>query len=241
MQNILKNNNARGITLLELLVVLGVLAIVATLLTGALAEFRTTSALAEAKSEIIGILRDARSRTIASRNNMQYGVHFDLAENIVALFEGDTYNAGKLRYHRIILMNDADVDGEHITTLALTFFFRHMPDIIQGGYLYIAMPPLYRIEADKKEYYVYTDTERDAKLAELKDRKTTLQRYKGLGEMNPEQLWMTTMNPAKRMLKQVHIEEAEAADEIFSILMGDDVAPRKKFIQINAHQASLDV
>ena len=93
MQNILKNNNARGITLLELLVVLGVLAIVATLLTGALAEFRTTSALGEAKSEIIGILRDARSRTIASRNNMQYGVHFDLAENIVALFEGDTYNA----------------------------------------------------------------------------------------------------------------------------------------------------
>jgi len=167
----------------------------------------------------------------------------ELKNLIIALGTGvgDTYNAGKLRYHRIILMNDADVDGEHITTLALTFFFRHMPDIIQGGYLYIAMPPLYRIEADKKEYYVYTDTERDAKLAELKDRKTTLQRYKGLGEMNPEQLWMTTMNPAKRMLKQVHIEEAEAADEIFSILMGDDVAPRKKFIQINAHQASLDV
>ena len=154
---------------------------------------------------------------------------------------GETYNAERLRYHRIILMNDADVDGEHITTLALTFFYRHMKEVIEGGYLYIAMPPLYRIEVDKKEHYVYTDSERDTLLEEYKGKKVTLQRYKGLGEMNPEQLWMTTMNPEKRMLKKVHIEEAAFADEIFSTLMGDEVAPRKKFIQSNAHQANLDV
>lgn len=167
----------------------------------------------------------------------------ELKNLIIALGTGigETYNAERLRYHRIILMNDADVDGEHITTLALTFFYRHMKEVIEGGYLYIAMPPLYRIEVDKKEHYVYTDTERDTLLEEYKGKKVTLQRYKGLGEMNPEQLWMTTMNPEKRMLKKVHIEEAAAADEIFSTLMGDEVAPRKKFIQSNAHQAQLDV
>lgn len=167
----------------------------------------------------------------------------ELKNLIIALGTGigETYNADRLRYHRIILMNDADVDGEHITTLALTFFYRHMKEVIEGGYLYIAMPPLYRIEVDKKEHYVYTDSERDTLLEEYKGKKVTLQRYKGLGEMNPEQLWMTTMNPEKRMLKKVHIEEAEAADEIFSTLMGDEVAPRKKFIQSNAHQAQLDI
>jgi DNA gyrase subunit B len=167
----------------------------------------------------------------------------ELKNLIIALGTGigETYNAERLRYHRVILMNDADVDGEHITTLALTFFYRHMKEVIEGGYLYIAMPPLYRIEVDKKEHYVYTDSERDALLEEYKGKKITLQRYKGLGEMNPEQLWMTTMNPEKRMLKKVHIDEAAAADEIFSTLMGDEVAPRKKFIQSNAHQANLDV
>ncbi len=167
----------------------------------------------------------------------------ELKNLIIALGTGvgETYNAERLRYHRIILMNDADVDGEHITTLALTFFFRHMPEIIAGGFLYIAMPPLYRIEADKKEYYVYTDEQRDTKLAEFKDKKVTLQRYKGLGEMNPEQLWMTTMNPEHRMLKKVLIQDASHADEIFSVLMGDEVPPRKKFIQLNAHVANLDV
>ena len=167
----------------------------------------------------------------------------ELKNLIVALGTGigETYNAERLRYHRVILMNDADVDGEHITTLALTFFYRHMKEVIEGGYLYIAMPPLYRIEVDKKEHYVYTDAERDTLLEEYKGKKVTLQRYKGLGEMNPEQLWMTTMNPEKRMLKKVHIEEAAEADEIFSTLMGDEVAPRKKFIQSNAHQAQLDV
>ncbi|MFH2019349.1 MAG: DNA gyrase subunit B [bacterium] len=167
----------------------------------------------------------------------------ELKNLIVALGTGvgETFNAERLRYHRIILMNDADVDGEHITTLTLTFFYRHMPEIIEGGYLYIAMPPLYRIEVDKKEHYVYTDAERDAILADNKGKKVTLQRYKGLGEMNPEQLWETTMDPKKRMLKKVYIDDAVAADEIFSTLMGNEVPPRKKFIQVNATQAKLDV
>ncbi|KKU25958.1 MAG: gyrase subunit B protein [Microgenomates group bacterium GW2011_GWA2_46_16] len=167
----------------------------------------------------------------------------ELKNLIIALGTGigETYNASRLRYHRVILMNDADVDGEHITTLALTFFFRHMIEVIQGGYLYIAMPPLFRIEIDKKEQYVYTETERDTILNDNKGKKITLQRYKGLGEMNPEQLWMTTMNPEHRMLKKVLIEDAAAADEIFSVLMGDEVPPRKKFIQVNATQATLDV
>jgi DNA gyrase subunit B len=154
---------------------------------------------------------------------------------------GETYNASRLRYHRIILMNDADVDGEHITTLALTFFYRHMKELIEGGYLYIAMPPLFRIEIDKKEQYVYTEAERDSILQANAGKKITLQRYKGLGEMNPEQLWDTTMNPKNRMLKRVRIEDGLAADEIFTVLMGDEVPPRKKFIQVNATQATLDV
>ncbi len=167
----------------------------------------------------------------------------ELKNLIIALGTGigETYSAERLRYHRVILMNDADVDGEHITTLALTFFYRHMKEVIEGGYLYIAMPPLFRIEIDKKEQYVYTEAERDTILAANADKKITLQRYKGLGEMNPEQLWMTTMNPQHRMLKRVHIQDAAAADEIFTILMGDEVPPRKKFIQVNATQATLDI
>lgn len=167
----------------------------------------------------------------------------ELKNLIVALGTGigETYNAERLRYHRIILMNDADVDGEHITTLALTFFYRHMRQVIEGGYLYIAMPPLFRIEVDKKEHYVYTEAERDEILSAHQGKKITLQRYKGLGEMNPQQLWDTTMNPEHRMLKRVHIREAGLADEIFSVLMGDEVPPRKKFIQANATQATLDI
>jgi len=167
----------------------------------------------------------------------------ELKNLIVALGTGigETYNADRLRYHRVILMNDADVDGEHITTLALTFFYRHMKEVIEGGYLYIAMPPLFRIEIDKKEQYVYTEAERDVILKENIGKKIILQRYKGLGEMNPEQLWMTTMNPKYRMLKKVKINDALAADEIFTVLMGDEVPPRKKFIQVNATQATLDV
>ncbi len=158
---------------------------------------------------------------------------------------GETFNPDKLRYHRIILMNDADVDGEHITTLGLTFFFRHLPEIVKQGYLYIAMPPLYKVSAAKKETYLFSDEEKDALVQEIK-RETPnavigIQRYKGLGEMNPEQLWDTTMNPKTRMLKKVSIEDIVKADEIFTTLMGDEVIPRKKFIQSNAKMANLDL
>ncbi len=158
---------------------------------------------------------------------------------------GETFDEGKLRYHRIILMNDADVDGEHITTLGLTFFYRHLPEIIENGYLYIAMPPLFKLAYNKTEKYVYSEEEREAELEKIlsknPDTKIGIQRYKGLGEMNPEQLWDTTMNPDTRIIKKVTIADAHKADVMFSTLMGDDVAPRKKYIQTNAQLASLDV
>lgn len=174
-------------------------------------------------------------------------VAFEELKNLVIALGagiGETFNPEKLRYHRIILMNDADVDGEHITTLGLTFFFRHLPQIVEQGYLYIAMPPLYKIKHGKTEKYVYSDDEKEAYLAEIlaknPDEKFGIQRYKGLGEMNPEQLWETTMNPEHRMLKRVTIEDADRADQTFTTLMGDDVAPRKKFIQSHAKLATID-
>lgn len=157
---------------------------------------------------------------------------------------GETFNPAKLRYHRIVLMNDADVDGEHITTLALTFFFRHLPEVVRQGYLYIAMPPLFKITHGKTEVYVYSEDEREAyikKLPAKEQEKIKTQRYKGLGEMNPEQLWSTTMNPETRVLKKVTIVDALKADTVFDTLMGSEVPPRKKFIQTHAKMANLDV
>lgn len=149
---------------------------------------------------------------------------------------GDSeFDITKCRYHKIIIMTDADVDGSHIRTLLLTFFFRYMPEIIANGYLYIAQPPLYNIKAGKEQYYAYTDEERDAIIKNLDKSKITIQRYKGLGEMNPEQLWETTMDPEKRTLLQVTLEDEVEADEVFSVLMGDAVEPRRKFIEENAH------
>ncbi|MCX8122582.1 MAG: DNA topoisomerase (ATP-hydrolyzing) subunit B [Spirochaetes bacterium] len=145
------------------------------------------------------------------------------------------FDITKCRYHKIIIMTDADVDGSHIRTLLLTFFFRYMPEIITNGYLYIAQPPLYNIKLGKEQYYAYSDEERDAILKTLDKSKVTIQRYKGLGEMNPEQLWETTMDPEKRTLLQVTLEDEVEADEVFSILMGDAVEPRRKFIEENAH------
>lgn len=175
-------------------------------------------------------------------------VAFEELKNLVIALGsgiGETFTIDKLRYHRIILMNDADVDGEHITTLGLTFFFRHLPEVVEQGHLYIAMPPLFKITAGKEVQYTYSEEERDAVIAKLREDnptiKISMQRYKGLGEMNPEQLWETTMNPDTRMLKRVTIEDADRADNIFSVLMGDDVPPRKKFIQTHAHLAELDV
>lgn len=149
----------------------------------------------------------------------------------------------KLRYHRIIIMTDADVDGEHIRTLLLTFFYRHLPYVIQNGHLYIAQPPLFKVQFGKDFHYAYSDTERDEILKTNGHGKInpSIQRYKGLGEMNPDQLWETTMNPKNRLLKKVTLEDATKADEIFSMLMGDEVAPRKRFIQTHAKSATLDV
>ena len=155
---------------------------------------------------------------------------------------GTRFNPAKLRYHRVILMTDADVDGSHIRTLLLTFFFRFMEPLIAEGYLYIAQPPLYRIASGKELHYVYTEQERDAVMVKLNGKTSTLQRYKGLGEMNPTQLWETTMDPAKRTILQVSVEDAVQADEIFDMLMGDAVPPRKRFIQSHAKEVRfLDV
>jgi len=167
----------------------------------------------------------------------------ELKDLIIALGMGigETINPDKLRYHRIIIMCDADVDGEHIATLLLTFFYRHLKPIIDGGYLYIALPPLYKITHAKTLHYAYSEEEKATYLKKIKGQKYALQRYKGLGEMNPIQLWETTMDPQKRILKQVSIEDSQKADEVFSILMGEEVPPRRKFIQTHAKMATLDV
>ncbi len=175
-------------------------------------------------------------------------IAFEELKNLVVALGagiGETFKPDKMRYHRIILMNDADVDGEHITTLGLTFFYRHLPEVIRRGYLYIAMPPLFKIAYGKENTYVYSDQERDNRVAEILKKnpnaQPVIQRFKGLGEMNPEQLWETTMNPETRMLKQVTIDDVDRADKVFETLMGDDVPPRKKFIQTHAKLAELDV
>ncbi len=153
-------------------------------------------------------------------------------------------NMNKLRYHKVIIMTDADVDGSHIRTLILTFFFRYMKDLIESGYVYIALPPLYLVKKGREERYCWTEEERDNFVRELgagKEDSVNVQRYKGLGEMNPEQLWTTTMDPAQRSLKQVSIESAAEADHLFSMLMGDEVAPRRDFIEKNAKYARIDI
>lgn len=161
----------------------------------------------------------------------------DEIRNMITAFGcsvGDDFDLEKVRYHKIVIMTDADVDGAHIRTLLLTFFFRYMKPLIENGYVYIAQPPLYKVKKQKKEYYVYSDQELNTLLEQLGRTGVELQRYKGLGEMNAEQLWETTMNPETRTLLQVSIEDAAMADEIFSMLMGDKVAPRKEFIEENA-------
>ena len=170
----------------------------------------------------------------------------ELKDLVIALGMGigETVDYSRLRYHKIIVMTDADVDGEHIMTLILTFFFRHMPSIVENGHLYVAQPPLYRIQQGKKSEYVYSDIEKDKIIAKFggdENNKMNIQRYKGLGEMNPDQLFNTTMDPNNRVLKQIHIEDAEQADQTFSILMGDEVPPRRKFIQTHADMAELDI
>ncbi|MDD4002278.1 MAG: toprim domain-containing protein, partial [Bacteroidales bacterium] len=154
----------------------------------------------------------------------------------------EDFNIEKLRYHRIIVMCDADSDGNHIKTLILTLFFRYFKEIIERGYLYIAQPPLYKIQAGKEIRYAYTEDEKEEVLKDIKSQKPSIQRYKGLGEMNPEQLWETTMDPERRVLVRVNVEDAQEADKVFDTLMGKDVAPRKRFIQLSAkYVKNLDV
>jgi len=154
-------------------------------------------------------------------------------------------NLEKLRYHKIIIMTDADIDGSHIRTLILTFFFRYMRALIEKGYLYIALPPLYLIKKGKTERYAWSEDDRVRVTKDIapegKEDSVSVQRYKGLGEMNPDQLWTTTMDPSHRSLKQVTIESAAEADHLFSMLMGDEVAPRREFIEKNAKYANVDV
>ena len=146
----------------------------------------------------------------------------------------DEFDLSKLRYNKIVIMTDADVDGADIWTVLLTFFYRYMKPLIEHGHVYIAQPPLYQIRKGKKSWYTYSDDELTAKLDEVGRDSAVIQRYKGLGEMNPEQLWDTTMNPEGRTMLQVSMEDAEAADELFTILMGDKVEPRRQFIEEHA-------
>ncbi len=167
------------------------------------------------------------------------GVSIGTQEDVKAL------NLEKLRYHKIVIMTDADIDGSHITTLILTFFFRYMKELIEYGYIYIANPPLYLVKKGKEQTYAWNDNQRDIAIQQLKgagkEDSVHVQRYKGLGEMNAEQLWETTLNPATRTLRQVSIENAAECDHIFSMLMGDEVAPRRDFIEKNAKYAKIDV
>jgi DNA gyrase subunit B len=154
---------------------------------------------------------------------------------------GEEFDLSKLRYDKVIVMTDADVDGSHIMTLLLTFFYRHMKELVEHGHVYIAMPPLYQLRKGKRVEYVYSDAEKNKMLTEMGD-SVGIQRYKGLGEMNPKQLWETTMDPSVRKLKQVNVEDAVAADQMFTVLMGDEVEPRRNFIQKYAKEVvNLDV
>ena len=196
---------------------------------------RNTQAILPLRGKILNVEKSRLDKILAS----------DEIKNMITAYGcgiGNDFDLEKARYHKIIIMTDADVDGAHIRTLLLTFFFRYMRPLIEEGYVYAAQPPLYKVTKQKKEYYVYSDKELDDLLNEIGRDKYDIQRYKGLGEMNPEQLWDTTMNPETRTLLQVTIEDAAVADEIFSMLMGDKVAPRREFIQENAkYVRNLDV
>ena len=171
--------------------------------------------------------------------------HDAIRSMITAIGAGldEDFDLEKLRYHRIIIMCDADVDGSHIRTLLLTFFYRHMPELVDHGHLYIAQPPLYKISIGKKDQYAYTEGQREEVMEQLQTKRSvSLQRYKGLGEMNPDQLWQTTMNPESRTLLQVSVDDAVMADDTFTVLMGDEVEPRRNFIQTHALEVvNLDV
>jgi DNA gyrase subunit B len=193
---------------------------------------RRTQAILPLRGKILNVERARIDRMLAS---------VEIRALVIAMGTaiGDVFDISKLRYHKIIIATDADVDGAHIRTLLLTLLYRHFRPIIDGGFVYIAQPPLYKISKGKAIAYAYSDKGKEEALKELGE--ASIQRYKGLGEMNPGELWETTMDPSRRVLKRVNVEDAEAADRIFDILMGTDVAARKSFIQSNAKLANLDV
>ena len=196
---------------------------------------RHTQAILPLRGKILNVEKSRLDKILSS----------DEIKNMITAYGcgvGNDFDLEKARYHKIIIMTDADVDGAHIRTLLLTFFFRYMRPLIENGYVYAAQPPLYKVKKQKKEYYVYTDKELEVLLQEIGRTGVELQRYKGLGEMNAEQLWDTTMNPETRTLLQVTIEDAVMADQVFSMLMGDKVGPRKEFIEENAtYVTNLDI
>ena len=196
---------------------------------------RHTQAILPLRGKILNVEKSRLDRILSS----------DEIKNMITAFGcgiGNDFDLEKARYHKIVIMTDADVDGAHIITLLLTFFFRYMRPLIENGYVYAAQPPLYKVKKQKKEYYVYSDKELEVLLEEIGRTGVELQRYKGLGEMNAEQLWDTTMNPETRTLLQVTIEDAVMADQVFSMLMGDKVGPRKEFIEENAtYVTNLDI
>ena len=196
---------------------------------------RHTQAILPLRGKILNVEKSRLDRILSS----------DEIKNMITAFGcgiGNDFDLEKARYHKIVIMTDADVDGAHIRTLLLTFFFRYMRPLIENGYVYAAQPPLYKVKKQKKEYYVYSDKELEVLLEDIGRTGVELQRYKGLGEMNAEQLWDTTMNPETRTLLQVTIEDAVMAEQVFSMLMGDKVGPRKEFIEENAtYVTNLDI
>jgi DNA gyrase subunit B len=194
---------------------------------------RRTQAVLPLRGKLLNVEKARLDRVLSSEN---------IRPLIIALGAGigDQFDISKLRYHRICLLSDADVDGAHISTLLLTFFFRHMPEVIEQGYLYLCQPPLYRVSTGKVTRYAKDEKTRDLAVKELsregKTKNVSVQRFKGLGEMNPEQLWETTMNPDTRTLLQITVREAADADDVFSTLMGERVEPRRDFIRGEARK-----
>jgi DNA gyrase subunit B len=226
--------------------------------TAKMGRDRRTQAILPLRGKILNVERARLDRMLGSQ---------EIKNLVIAMGTsiGDTFDISRMRYHKIIIATDADVDGAHIRTLILTLFYRYFREVIDAGYIYIAQPPLYKIKKGKELFYAYSDSEKEKVLKTIgggeiqemqeeeevpeeeeetkakKNQKITIQRYKGLGEMNADELWETTMDPAKRVLKQVTIEDAEESNQVFDILMGSEVAPRKSFIQSNAKLANLDI
>ncbi|MCF0174921.1 MAG: DNA topoisomerase IV subunit B, partial [Bacteroidales bacterium] len=203
---------------------------------------RFTQAILPLRGKILNVEKALAHRAFESETIKN--IYTALGVTIGTEEDPNALNISKLRYHKVIIMTDADVDGSHIAILILTLFFRYMPDLIRNGYVYLATAPLYLVQKGKEKIYCYTESDRADAVAKLSngvsDKSVTVQRYKGLGEMSSEQLWETTMNPETRILRQITIESEAQTERVFSLLMGDDVPPRREFIEQNAHYANID-